>query len=594
MSPRGLAANASLALVGDAVAKGGMFAALLLLARMLPVGEFARLGVAMAVMLILTTLLDGGVGIVATREGAANPTVRLGLLHTGTAARLPLLALTALGCLAAGLVLGQTALALAVLVAAAVNAAQQTLFATFRSAQNLLTEAVAKAFCGISYPVLCAAAALGGHRTAVAAMLAMTIGPLLTLPPLYIRARRTARPEGAAIRPMPLLRRAAPFGLIALATLLYYRSPMLLMGAISTHQQTASYTLAANVAFGLLMVPAAIATGLLPRLAGEPDPATRARLVRHALGWSFAILAAANLLVGATAWALVPPLFGEAYRSALVPLLILLVSGLAIGAAGIFGTALIALDRRREIVGQVLAALAINLVAGVVLIPALAADGAALATIVTELVSLAFLAYTYARFTAEAWRSPPGRRRRCSRDERHGCDRACRTAFVRHAPRPEAARRPLRAGRTDLRAGADRRGKRDDRGAVPVRVAAVPLGPDHLGAGPAGDRGRRVREPGGHDPRGVEHRDRERRDAGGPRRDLRHELPRGRPGRRRRHGTGRDRPERVDRPRRDRPAGRDDRSPLGDRRRSRRHGRRARILGCRRKPGAGRSRHPRA
>jgi O-antigen/teichoic acid export membrane protein len=411
MSQRGLAANASLALVGDAVAKGGMFAALLVLARLLPVGEFARLGVAMAMMLILTTLLDGGVGIVATREGAANPAVRLGLLHSGTAARMPLLALTSLGCLVAGLVLDQTALALSVLVAAAANAAQQTLFATFRSAQDLLAEAVAKAFCGISYPVLCAAAAFGGHRTAAAAMLAMTIGPLLTLPPLYIRARRTARPEGAAIRPLPLLRRAAPFGLIALATLLYYRSPILLMGAISTHQQTASYTLAANVAFGLLMVPAAIATGLLPRLAGEPDPAVRTRLVRRALRWGFAILAAASLLIAATAWALVPQMFGDAYRSALVPLLILLASGLAIGAAGIFGTALIALDRRREVVGQVLAALAINLVAGVLLIPALAADGAALATLVTELVSLAFLAYTYARFTAVGPAQPARRQK---------------------------------------------------------------------------------------------------------------------------------------------------------------------------------------
>ena len=65
------------------------------------------------------------------------------------------------------------------------------------------------------------------------------------------------------------------------------------------------------------------------------------------------------------------------------------------------------------------------------------------------------------------------------------------------------------------------------------------------------------------------------------------------PGRRRRHGTGRDRPERLDRPRRDRPAGRDDRRPLGDRRRRRRHRRRARLLGRGREPGAGRSRGPR-
>jgi len=40
----------------------------------------------------------------------------------------------------------------------------------------------------------------------------------------------------------------------------------------------------------------------------------------------------------------------------------------------------------------VLVALAVNLVAGLLLIPSLAADGAALATLLTELVSLAILA----------------------------------------------------------------------------------------------------------------------------------------------------------------------------------------------------------
>ena len=406
MRSRGLAANASLALVGDAVAKGGMFAALLVLARVLPVGEFARLGVAMAVMLILTTLLDGGIGIVATREGASKSSARLDLLHAGATARVPLLALATLGCAIGGVVLGQPALALSVLLAAAVNAAQQTLFATFRSGQNLTTEAIAKAACGISYPVLCATVALAGHRTAVAAMLAMTVGPAVTLPFLYLRARRIAGVGHAAIQAMPLLRRAAPFGLIALATLLYYRSPMLLMGALATHEQTASYTLAANVAFGLLMIPAAVATGLLPRLASEADPIARARLVRHALAWSTAILAAADLAIAAAAWELVPPLFGPSYSAALWPLLILLVSGPAIGAAGIFGTALIAIDRRREVVGQVLVALAINVVAGALLIPALAADGAALATLVTEVVSLAFLAYAYLRATARVLPQP--------------------------------------------------------------------------------------------------------------------------------------------------------------------------------------------
>ncbi len=394
---RGLAANASLALVGDAVAKGGMFIALLLLAHGLDIDEFARLGVAMAAMLILMSVLDGGISVVATRDGASDPNARRQLLRAGTAARVPLLAATAVMCLVAGLVLDQLALAAVVLVGTVVNAAQLALFAGFRSNQNLFNEAVAKAFCGLSYPLCCAAVLAAGHDSAAAAMLAMVAGPLVTLPALLLCTRFTPDPSGRTIRPLPLLRRAAPFGLIALATLVYYRSPMLLMGLLSSHEQTASYSVAANIAFGLLMLPAAIATGLLPRLAGEPDAATRAHLVRRALIWSTALLAGVELVLAASAYWLVPALYGQAYRSAVEPLLILLASGLAIGAAGIVGTALIALDRRREVVGQVVVALVVNVAAAFVLIPALAANGAALATLVTELISLSILVAVYLR-----------------------------------------------------------------------------------------------------------------------------------------------------------------------------------------------------
>jgi O-antigen/teichoic acid export membrane protein len=184
---------------------------------------------------------------------------------------------------------------------------------------------------------------------------------------------------------------------MALATLAYYRAPMLLMGALSTSGQTASYSVASNIGFGLLMLPAAIAAGLLPRLAGEPDDASRVSLIGRALTWSTGMLAVGACAVGAAAWWLVPALYGSAYRSARGPLTILLVTSLAIGAASVFGTALIAANRQREVVAQVVVALAVNLVACLVLIPMLAADGAALATLATELVSLAMLAAAYTR-----------------------------------------------------------------------------------------------------------------------------------------------------------------------------------------------------
>lgn len=398
---RSLATNTGLAFIGDLFAKGGMFVALLLLAHGLSVDEFARLGVAMAAMLIVTSVLDGGIGTLTTREGAADPSRRLGLLRIGAAARLPLVALCAAACVIAGAVAGQIELGVIVLVAALVNTAQVTLFAVFRSAQTLLNEAVAKTICGLSYPPLCFAALALGHRSASAVLVAMVIGPAATLPTLMLETRRALTTSGSVERAWTLLKESAPFGLMAVATLVYYRSPILMMGVFSSHAQTASYSVASNIAFGLLMLPAAFATGLLPRLAAEADPVRRARLIRRAVWWSTGVLAVIEGVVAASAWWLIALLYGHGFESAFAPLLILLVSGLAIGAAGVVGTALIAADRKRVLIVQVIAALATNLVAGAALIPILAATGAALATLLTEAVSLAILVFAYRRPTAQ-------------------------------------------------------------------------------------------------------------------------------------------------------------------------------------------------
>jgi O-antigen/teichoic acid export membrane protein len=409
--PRGLAANASLALAGDALAKAGMFVALLVLAHAMTVAQYARLGIGMAAMLIATSALDGGVGIVTTREGAADPAARRPLLRAGMSARLPLAAAAAVILAGAGVAADDLPLALVVLTAAIVNAAQLALFATFRSTQNLLFEAVAKGFCGVVYPVVCLAVAAAGQRSASAAMLALVLPPLLTLPVLFAGARSPVDPCAGCVAPRPLLRRSLPFGLVAVATLVYYRAPMLLMGPLASHAATASYSVAANLGFGMLMLPAAVATVLLPKLSAEHDASVRVRLVRRALVWTTGLVVVANLAVGSVSFWLVPWLYGPVYRGAVGPLLILLASGVVIAAAGVVGTALIAMSRQREIVSQVLIAVAVNVMAAVVLIPALAAQGAALATLVTEVVSLAILVRAFIRCVGRAAVAPsrPGR-----------------------------------------------------------------------------------------------------------------------------------------------------------------------------------------
>ncbi len=394
---RGIGANAALAFGGDALARAGMFVALVVLAHELAVAEFARLGVAMAAVIILTSALDGGIAVVATRDGAARAGLRRELLSAGMRARVPVALCVAATCLGAGVILGQLDLALVVLASALVNAAQVALFAVFRSARTLVGEALAKGICGLSYPLCCAAALMVGQRSATSALLALTVGPAATLPALLVGARPLMTVAPSRLAPLTLLRAAAPFGLVAVATLVYYRAPLLMMGMMSSSTQTASYAAASNIAFGLLMLPAAFATGLLPGLSAESDRARRAALTRRALSLSTALLGGCVLALGLAASWLVPLVYGRAYRGAVPPLEILLVSCLAIGAAGVIGTALIASDRRKTIVLQVVAALALNLAACALAIPRLGADGAALATLVTELASLTMLATAYRR-----------------------------------------------------------------------------------------------------------------------------------------------------------------------------------------------------
>ncbi|MDX6593089.1 MAG: hypothetical protein QOJ13_2285 [Gaiellales bacterium] len=389
---RGLLTNTAFALAGDVAAKAGMFLALLVAARVLPTPEFARLGVAMAVVMILVAVLDAGCATVIIRDGASSRRTRHSLLRATVSARLPLALAMIAGAAGWALAFGELGLALVVLACVVANAAQLSVLAVFRSAQTLAVEAIAKLVCGLSYPLAVWAVAALGHRSATALLLALTVLPALSVPGLYVVSFRHTEPGGSRVSKLRIAQRAMPFALMAVSTIAYYRSGTVMLGWLGSVKDTADYTIASTIAFGLLMLPAAVATSLLPRLACETDPSERIRATRLALRSSTAGFAVLACAVGAAApWA-IPFAYGEAFRGAVAPFVILTAAGVLIGACGIVGTLLIALHQSRVLVGQVLLALAVNLAANGALIPAFGAVGAGLATVVTEAVSLALLA----------------------------------------------------------------------------------------------------------------------------------------------------------------------------------------------------------
>jgi O-antigen/teichoic acid export membrane protein len=278
---------------------------------------------------------------------------------------------------------------------AAAGAAQLTLSGALRSAQDLRPEATAKLVAGVLM-LLVSGVCVALAPRAGTMLIALAVANLLALVPM-LRAARIVIRRGPAVRPWKSIRRAAPFGAMALATLAYYRSGTIALSAFSSSTQTARFAVASTVAWGMLCLANAVTTGLLPRLADASDAADRAAVTRRALVWITALGVVLGVGVALFARPLLVLVFGTRYGDAAAPLTVLAVATVLIAPAGVLGTALVAVGNLRPVAIQVGASLVVNVVVLVLLVPSQGALGAAAATLACETVALVLLACTAAR-----------------------------------------------------------------------------------------------------------------------------------------------------------------------------------------------------
>jgi O-antigen/teichoic acid export membrane protein len=386
---RSVATNSVLALSGDVAAKASGIVAVTLAARLLTTEQFAVLGASLAVVTILTAVLDGGLSVLIVRDGAADSSSLLGTLRAGGVARLPLFALAFVVAAVLGVARGDLATAVLVAAASALGALTLVTLAAFRAAQDLSVEAVQKLLFGLLLPAL-TWAALAVRPSAATVLGALVLAQAVALSVSCRRLRRFASaPSTRAVG--ETLRATAPFALMTVATLIYYRSGTLLLAGFRPSADTAAFTLASNIAIGLLALPNAITTGLLPNLSATRSQAERLGTARRALAWTLALCLALTLGAALIAPYMLTLVFGARYQAAVGPLLVLLVADVLIGVSGVLGVLLMAAKQVRPLVIQVGACLVVNIVAGALLIPHLGAMGAALATLITEVIAITVL-----------------------------------------------------------------------------------------------------------------------------------------------------------------------------------------------------------
>jgi O-antigen/teichoic acid export membrane protein len=200
-----------------------------------------------------------------------------------------------------------------------------------------------------------------------------------------------------------LLVEAARFGSRAwvgsLARFLNFRTDQILMGFLASEAALGVYAVAVNTSEVLLLLPAAMATALLPA-AARAEAELRTEQALRAFR-SAAVVTAVAALIGALLGPLLLPLvFGAAFEASVTPFLWLLPGALGFAATAVFSYALVAGSSPGLSSVGPFVSLVLGIALDVVLIPRFGAAGAAAAA------SAAFLAGGWAALAVFRHRNP--------------------------------------------------------------------------------------------------------------------------------------------------------------------------------------------
>lgn len=377
-----------------------------LIARHLGVETFGGYALVVAIVPLLATLVDFGIGTMAVREIARRPE---------DAARITSTTLTIIGGFAvAGAVLvlavlpvapygadtrGAIAIAMLGLVALLLGSVPGVVF---QSAMRLELQAVVDLVSGVANLALVVLViSLGGGLHAIvgawvgSAIIAAVVGYALALRLMRFRPRLD--------RPLArlLLRRALPIGLAFVASAIHFRVDTVLLAVLQPIEDVGVYGAAFRFLEHSLLAPLLFMNALFPVLAGylvRADPRLEGIVQR---AFTLLLLLAVPAAVGTILLAepLIALLAGGGYEDAATPLRILAVAVLFSFVNPLFTNILVASDLLSRMLLATLVAVVVNIALNLVLIPMYTYNGAAAATVVSEAVGVTLVAVYAIRHT---------------------------------------------------------------------------------------------------------------------------------------------------------------------------------------------------
>ena len=404
---RRIALNAGAQLAGQVVVTVGGVAAVAITVRYLGIKDYGTLITGVVFVSLFTLFTDFGFSAIGAREISKRPEAMRKVLSN----------VIILGTVTSVLVAGAaTGLAWIVYPGSSNSALREiilillphVLLGGLRSAADAYLVAQQRVYLSALAGVISRVATLG----LVAAVAAANLGifamagayaavPLLTsgLVVFFVREAFHFKPSWDAAVMLDLFRSSLPMGAVSVVNIVYVRLDLILLSVLSTRPQVAIYAVAYKVIESLLTLPQFIMVTVFPSLSRAEAWSRRlGDLVENAFR-GMLLVAVPLVALGFDSKSILSVLAGNKFGSGALALQ-LLMTGTAISYLSlVFGHAMIAQNLQSRALLVSVLALAVNLALNLVLIPAFAANGAASAVIVSEIVAIIGLAYFFRRLS---------------------------------------------------------------------------------------------------------------------------------------------------------------------------------------------------
>lgn len=187
-----------------------------------------------------------------------------------------------------------------------------------------------------------------------------------------------------------------------LAQFLNYRLDMLLVAIFLTPVEVGYYSIAVGIAERLWMLPGAIATVLFPRISSIMDTKANnltSRIARH----TFFIIFILALIIASLTKPLIKILFGSAFLSSAMPLLILLPGIVALSFSKILTADLAGRGKPQFGAYSSFVSLAVNIPLNLYLIPKWGISGAAFASTIAYIIATLVVFIFFIKVSGKPW-----------------------------------------------------------------------------------------------------------------------------------------------------------------------------------------------